>query len=447
MPTSSELHAAVPTLRQQFRGRVIVRGDADYDEARAVWNGAIDRHPVAVARCVDANDVKQAIAFAREHRLPVTIRGGGHNVAGTAVADGALCIDLSAMRTVTLDAEAKTVWAQAGATWGDVDRVTTPHDLAVSGGVVSETGIAGLSLGGGYSHQRRRDGMTIDNIVAIELVLADGREVRASADEHADLFWALRGGGATLGVVTAFEYRARPLGPDMAGMQLVYPLDRLREILTGWRELVRTAPDELSTHWMVWSLPVIDELPPELRGLPHVAVGGEYAGPVEDAEAAFAPFRAAFGEPLLDMGGVFPYAAVQQSYDPFFPKGDRYFWKSQYLPVLSNAACDVIEQWAPQRKHPRTLVIVRHLGGAIERVEADATAFGDRSAQYLMSVDSTWESPADDAANIAYTREFHDELFPYSDGRSYVNFASDGGDPIVDRVAEIKAKYDPDGIL
>ena len=446
MPTSTDLLSAASALREQFRGVVLLDGDDGYDEARSVWNGVIDRRPAVIARCVDVEDVKRALAFAREQSLPVTIRGGGHNVAGTAVADGALTIDLSAMRSVTCDPAARTVWAQAGATWGDVDRVTTPHDLAVSGGVVSETGIAGLSLGGGYSHQRRRDGMTIDNIIAVEIVLADGRAVRASEDEHSDLFWALRGGRAPLGVVTAFEYRCQPLGPEVAELHLAYPIERLEEILKAWREACRLLPDEVSSHWFVWSIPAVPGLPEELVGQPYVAVGGMYTGDPADAEAAFAPLRA-IGEPMLDLSVTEPYVQTQQAFDPFFPSGDRYFWKSQYLPVLSNAACDVIAKRAIERENPRTLVIIRQLGGAMERVDADATAFGDRSAQFLMSVDSCWSDPAEDEANIDYTRRFHDELFPYSDGRSYVNFASDGGDPISGRVGEVKAKYDPDGVL
>jgi FAD/FMN-containing dehydrogenase len=443
MAISSDSHAA---LRGRFGDAVLFRGDAGYDEARRVWNGVIDKHPAVIARCSSTDDVIAALAYAREQGLAIAVRGGGHNVAGTAVNDGGMVIDLSSMNAVAVDLSLGTATAQAGATWGDVDRATTPHGLAVPGGVVSQTGIAGLSLGGGYSHQRRRDGMTIDNMVSAEIVLADGRVVRTSEHEHADLFWALRGGRETLGVVTEFEYRMHPIGPEVLSMHVAYPIDAIDAVFERYEQLTHGVPDELSTALLVWTIPPVPGLPEEIVGLPYVGVVGLYAGPVEDGEEIIKPFQE-IAEPIADLTHVGAYLDEQSALDPLFADGQRYFWKSLYTKELTAGAMEIVKRRSLERPSPQTLMIIRHLGGEISRVAADATAFGDRSAQFLVSIDSTWQSPADDAANIAYTRAFYDELLPHSDGRSYVNFASDGGDAPPDRVRRIKAAYDPDGVF
>jgi FAD/FMN-containing dehydrogenase len=425
-----------------LRERLLFGGDAGYDEARRVWNGTIDRHPAVIARCTSTDDVVAAVAYAREQGLAIAIRGGGHNVAGTAVNDGGIVIDLSPMREVGVDVRGGTATAQGGATWGDVDRATTPHGLAVPGGVVSETGIAGLSVGGGYSHQRRRDGMTIDNLVSAQVVLADGSVVRASESEHADLFWALRGGRETLGVVTEFEYRMHPIGPAVLSMHVAYPLSAIDVVFERYRHFAAAAPDELSTALLVWTIPPVPGLPEEIVGLPYVGIVGLYAGPVEEGEEIIAPYRD-IAEPIADLTHVGTYLEEQSALDPLFASGQRYFWKSLYTEDLSDGAMEVIKRRSLERPSAQTLMIIRHLGGEISRVQADATAFGDRGAQYLVSIDATWQQPADDEANIAYTRAFHDELLPFSDGRNYVNFASDGGDPAPARVRQIKATYRP----
>lgn len=422
----------------------IVPGDAAYDDARAIWNGIIDLRPAVIARCESVEDVRAAIAHAREHGLHITVRGGGHNVAGSALSDGGLVIDLSAMTDVSVDLDAGTATVQGGATWGDVDRATTPHGLAVPGGVVSSTGVAGLALGGGYSHQRRRDGMTIDNIVSMEVVLADGSQVTTSEDEHPDLFWALRGGREPMGVVTSFEFRMHPIGPEVLSMHVAYPLEAIDVVFERYRQYAYAAPDELSTALLVWTIPPIPGLPEELVGRPYVGIAGLYAGPVEEGEELIQPYRE-IAEPLADLTHVGSYIDEQCALDPLFPDGQRYFWKSLYTDELSDAACEVIKRRSLERPSMQTLMIIRHLGGEISRVPADATAFGDRGAQYLVSIDSTWQRPEDDERNIAYTRAFHDELLPLSDGRSYVNFASDGGDEPPARVRAIKAQYDPEG--
>jgi FAD/FMN-containing dehydrogenase len=342
---------------------------------------------------------------------------------------------------------------QGGATWADVDSVTAPLGLATPGGVVSETGVAGLALSGGVSHHRRRDGMTVDNLVSAELVLADGRLIRASADEHPDLYWALRGGGGNFGVVTSFELRLHELGPEVFALNVAYPIDDAARVLAAWRDAVADAPDELSTAWMIWSLPVDDELPEELRGAPYVGVAGMWAGDPAEGERATRGLRE-LATPLLDMSGPIDYLDFQRSLDPFFPAGVRRYWKALYLDGYSDEAIDTTVDWSARRPSNETLVIVRHCGGAIARVGAEETAFGDRSSEWMLSIDSTWHDPAHDEVNIAYTRAFYDAALPFSDGKTYFNFPGllEEGDAAVrasyganhDRLAQIKAAYDPE---
>jgi FAD/FMN-containing dehydrogenase len=440
-------------LSERLAGEVVAPHHPDYETARRVWNGMIDKRPAAIARCADGDDVATAVRFAAEYGLPFTVRGGGHNVAGTAVVDDGLVIDLSQMRGVRIDRSGRTVHVQGGATWADVDRVTAPLGLATPGGVVSQTGVAGLALSGGVSHQRRRDGMTIDNLVSAEVVLADGRRVRASADDHSDLYWALRGGGGNFGVVTAFELRLHELGPEVFGLNVAYPIEDAARVLAGWRDAVADAPDELSTAGLVWSLPVVDELPGELRGLPYVGVAGMWAGDPDEGERATRRLRE-LAAPLVDMSGPVEYLDFQRSLDPFFPAGQRRYWKAVYLDGLSDAAVDTTVDWSELRPSSDTLVIIRHCGGAISRVAAEETAFGDRSSEWMLSIDSTWNDPAHDEVNIAYTRALWDAAAPFSTGQTYFNFPGlfEEGDAAMrasygagyDRLARIKAAYDPD---
>jgi FAD/FMN-containing dehydrogenase len=455
------IHPATPThlaaaLAERLAGQIITPLHAEYDTARRVWNGMIDKHPAAIARCADADDVAAAVRFAADHDLPLAVRGGGHNVAGTAVVDNGLVINLSAMRAVRIDPSGRTVHVQGGATWADVDRVTAPLGLATPGGVVSETGVAGLALSGGVSHQRRRDGMTVDNLVSAQVVLADGRRVRASAEEHPDLYWALRGGGGNFGVVTSFELRLHELGPEVFGLNVAYPIEDAARVLAGWRDAVVDAPDELSTAGFVWSLPVVDELPEQLRGAPHAGVVGMWAGDPAEGERATRALRE-LTTPLLDMSGPVNYLDFQRSLDPFFPVGVRRYWKALYLDGFSDAAIDTTVDWSNRRPSNDTLVIVRHCGGAIARVAAEETAFGDRSSEWMLSIDSTWHDPADDATNVDYTRAFYDAALPHSDGKTYFNFPGllEDGDAAVRasyganhaRLARVKAAYDPDNVF
>jgi FAD/FMN-containing dehydrogenase len=444
---------AAAELADLIAGDVVAPGDAGYDDARRVWNGMIDKHPLAIARCADAGDVAAVVRFAAEHGLPLAVRGGGHNAAGTAVVDDGVVIDLSALRGVRIDESGRTVHVEGGARWGDVDRITAPLGLATPGGVVSDTGVAGLALSGGVSHQRRRDGMTVDNLVSAEVVLADGSIVKASAVGHPDLYWALRGGGGNFGVVTSFELRLHELGPEVFGLNVAYPLEDAERVLAGWRDAVADAPDELSTAGFIWSLPVVDELPEELRGRPYVGVVGMWAGDPADGERATSRLRE-LATPLLDLSGPVDYLEFQGALDPFFPAGVRRYWKALYLDDFGDEAVGATVEWSNRRPSNDTLVIVRHCGGAISRVDGDATAFGDRSSDWMLSIDSTWSDAADDDANIAYTRAFWDAALPFSSGKTYFNFpglheegetgvrASYGANH--ERLAAVKAAYDPE---
>ncbi len=444
-------------LAERIAGEVIAPDHPGYEQARRVWNGMIDRRPALIARCADAGDVGRCIRFAADRGLPLAVRGGGHNVAGTAVVDDGLVIDLSAMRAVRIDEAGRTVHVQGGATWADVNRVTAPRGLAAPGGVVSETGVAGLALSGGVSWQRRRDGMTIDNLVSAEVVLADGRRVRASADEHPDLHWAIRGGGGNFGVVTSFELLMHPLGPEVFEASVAYPIEDAARVLAGWRDAVAGAPDELSSVGFIWSLPVVPELPEHLRGRPYVGVAGMWAGDPVEGERATRPLRE-LATPLLDMSATKPYIELQRELDAYFPAGLRYYWKALYLDGLGDAAVDATVDWSLRRPSERTLVVIRHCGGAISRVGAEETAFGDRSSEWMLSIDSTWDDPRDDARNIAWTRDYWDDARRFSQqAKTYFNFPGlleEGEAAVRDsyganhaRLARIKAKYDPHNVF
>src|SRR5688500_17958512 len=416
-----------------FRGRLISADHADYDIARAVWNGAIDRRPRLIARCIGTADVIAAVRFARDHDLEIAIRGGGHNVAGTAVCDEGIVIDLSAMRAVRVDPAGRRAWVQGGALWGDVDHETQAHGLATTGGIVSHTGVAGLTLGGGIGWLMRKHGLTADNLLAADVVTADGELLRASADEHPDLFWALRGGGGNFGVVSSFELRLHPVGPDVLAGAILWDAGDTAEVLRFYRDFVRDAPDELTTVVRFGTAPPLSVIPEELHWRPVVLVGACHVGPIRDAEAVLRPLRA-FGRALLDRIGTTPYVSHQSALDSTVPHGWRYYWKSTYLPELHDDLIDVIAEHAFACTSPRSYVAMFHLGGAVSRVPEGATAFGNRHACQAVTFDAVWRSGEDYAErDIAWTRRFLAALDGYREG-VYVNFlgADEGGDRIRD---------------
>lgn len=417
----------------------------------------IDRRPALIARCSGAADIIDAVNFAREQDLLVAVRGGGHNVAGQAVCDDGLVIDLSAMRAVRVDPVNRTVRAQGGALWADVDRETQVFGLATTGGVVSTTGIAGLTLGGGYSWHRRKHGMSIDNLLSADVVTADGELLHASEEEHPDLFWAIRGGGGNFGIVTSFEYRLHELGPEVMFLGCMYPMENIRNVASAWRAFMDGAADEITVDCVAWSIPPHPAFPEELHHRPVAIVAGMYAGPAHEGRKALQPLRE-LGEPVLDLSDVMPFTAVQQAYDPFFPSGELlHYWKSIYLDRMDDEVIDAISKWAEERPGPRILMSTRPMGGAVSRVPADATAIGDRSAPFLLSIDSMWENPDESERNIAWTRACWADMKRFSNGAVYFNFPGflEEGEELLrtsfganyERLARIKAKYDPDNFF
>jgi FAD/FMN-containing dehydrogenase len=446
----------VDALRASLRGDVIGREDPGYDRERAVWNGLIDRHPAAIARCVDADDVIGAVRVAREHRPVVSVRGGGHQVAGSAVCDDGLVIDLSAMREVTVDPEARTAHVQAGARWADVDRATQAFGLATPGGEVSVTGVAGLTLGGGIGATMRAYGLSCDNLRAVEAVTADGTLRTASRHEHPDLFWALRGGGRGLGVVTSFEFGLHPLGPEVASALVLYPYDDAERVLRAWREYAGEAPDEVTPEIGLWSIPPLPDLPEELHGEPVVFVASLFCGPAGEADPVLAPLRQ-LGAPLLDLSATGPYVEAQSALDDLFPAGGRYYWKSHFLDELSDAAIAAMLEHAALRPTPESVIYIRTLGGAIARVGADETAYAHRAASFNVSVDAIWSEPALDEAAIGWARSTWNALSPHGTGGVYLNFSGLGEEEdgvrraalgaSEERVDQVRRAYDPEGLF
>src|SRR5207253_1918829 len=354
---------AVAGLSERVRGAVLTPGDPRYDEARELWNALIDRRPALIVQCSGAADVVDAVNFAREQGLVLSIKAGGHNVAGNAVNDAGIVLDLSQMRGVHVDPDAQTVRVQGGATWGDCDRETQLFGLAVPGGVVSTTGVAGLTLHGGIGHLRRKYGLSIDNLVSVDIVTADGQFRRASATENEDLFWAVRGAGSNFGVVTSFEFRAHPVGPMVSVGAIFYPLEEARTILPAWRDFMTTAPEELSSLAICWSVPPHPPFPPEIHGTPVVVVAAAYSGSVEDGERIVQPLRE-LAEPVVDASGPWPWLGLQSGFDAIFPKGELRYWKSRSVTELSDEVIDEIISLASRRPTPLTDIVTWHHGGA-----------------------------------------------------------------------------------
>jgi FAD/FMN-containing dehydrogenase len=444
-------------LAGSIAGELIAPGDGAYDEARAVWNGAIDRRPALIARCAGAPDVAAALRHARERDLLVAVRGGGHGVAGQAVCDDGIVIDLSPMRGVAVDPVARTARAQGGVLWGELDAATQEHGLATVGGIVTHTGIAGLTLGGGIGWLMRRHGATVDNLLAAEVVTADGEVLRASADEHPELFWGLRGGGGNFGVVTELEYRVHPVGPTVLAGPLFYALEDAPEVLRHYRDFVAAgAPDELTTILNLRQAPALEFVPPELHGRPVAAVIVCWAGELRRGEQVLGELRR-FGRPLLDAIAPRPYVELQQLFDPGLPHGWHYYWKSWELPPLSDGAIDALVEHAGRITSPRSYLIVFQLGGAIGRVGEHETAYGQRDAAHNVNISAVWlpDDPAGEQ-HVRWVRECYDAVEPFATGRAYVNFLGDEGQARVRaaygeqryaRLVALKRAHDPDNVF
>lgn len=446
----------VEGLRAALAGDVVAPGEPGYDDARKVWNGVIDRYPAAVAYCSSTADVVEAVRLAREHRPEVSVRGGGHQIAGSGVCDGGLVIDVSRMNGVHVDPDTRTARVQAGARWADVDRATQLFGLATTGGEVSKTGVAGLTLGGGMGNLQRAHGLACDNLRAIEIVTADGVVRRASATEHSDLLWAARGAGRGLGVVTSFEFDLHPLGPDVALAQVVYPYHELETALRGWRDLALAAPETVSPEAIPWAVPPDPQLPAELHGQKVLFAIGVYAGDPAEAGPVLAPFGR-LGTPLLDLSGTVPYVDIQSVSDELFPDGGRYYFKSHNMDELTDDAIAELVACDERRPNPESLIAIRTLGGAIDRVSPDESAYPHRGARFNVSIDANWSDSADDERVIGWVRESWEAMRPFANGGVYINFAGFDDEADVGREAvfgvdtarleRVLAQYDPDGLF
>jgi FAD/FMN-containing dehydrogenase len=441
---------AVSALRGKVRGTVALPGEDGYEAARTIWNAMIDRRPGLVVRCLDAADVINAVKIVRDEKLLVAVRGGGHNIAGNAVCDGGLLIDLSLMRAVHIDPASRTARVEPGATLADFDKEAQEFGLVTPLGINSTTGVAGLTLGGGFGWTTRKFGLTIDNLISAEVVTADAKLVRASEKENPDLFWALRGGGGNFGVVTSFEFKLHPLGPEVLSGLIVHPLEHAGELLPAFRRIAKEAPDELTTWIVMRKAPPLPFLPAEWHGKEVLIFAACNAGDMKDGEKALQGLRA-LGKPIADVISPHPFAAWQAAFDPLLTPGARNYWKSHDFADLPDAAINVILDAVRQLPSPECEVFIAHVGGAMARVAADATAFPNRDAHFIMNVHTRWQDKAQDRACIAWARRLFEAAAPFASGSVYVNFMPDDENDRVEkaygtnygRLAEIKRRYDP----
>ena len=453
--------SSLAELRETVRGPVLTPSDPGFADTRVPFNAMHADRPDLVVRCSGTADVVAAVSFARDHGLEIAVRGGGHSIAGLSSADGGMLIDLSLMNAVDVDPEARVVRVQGGALLGDVDHETQAFGLATPLGTASETGVAGLALGGGYGWLRRRDGLTSDNLICAQVVCADGRVRTASNDINPDLLWALRGGGGNFGVVTSFTFRLHPVGPLVAFAGAFYPLAEAPAVLRAWRDWIPSAPDDVTPAANVFgtAMPAAAGLPEPVHGEKVVVVAGMHAGAPEEGMAALQPLRE-LGTPLADVSQIMPFTAVQSAFDAFFPRGQlQSYWTSTYLDELSDEAIDTMTRLAHDRRPGRSDVEIVNfellpMGGAVSRVDPTATAFGQRGASYLVAVDGNWSDAADNAEQIRWVREAWRRVSAFGGGATYLNFSSRddsrAGDRLAGnlrRLAEVKATYDPGNLF
>lgn len=447
--------AATPALEEtvlefqaSLRGTLLRPGDTGYEEGRRVWNGLIDRRPAVIVRCAGAGDVIRAVGFARDLGLPLSVRGGGHNVAGNAMCDGGVAIDLSRMKGIRVDPSRRTVRAEGGVTWGELDWETQAFDLATTGGIVSTTGIAGLTLGGGIGWLARTCGLACDNLLSVDLVTADGRLLTVTPGEHGDLLWALRGGGGNFGVATSLEYRLHPVGPVFGGV-LIHRFEAARDLLRLYRDFTATTPPELACF------PVLTS---SSEGAPVAVIAVCYSGPSEAGERALRPLRA-FGSPLMDGIGPMRYTALQSMLDGFYPPGLLNHWKSGFLTELSDEAIDTMITYSADRPSPMCHMAIEELGGAVSRIDAEETAFAHRDRRYNFLCLGMCADPAEVEGCIRWSRGFWEAMQPFSSGGVYVNYLgaeSEEGEGRVraaygaakyERLSALKARYDPTNLF
>jgi len=444
----------VDAFAPRISGGLLTAADSGYDEARKVWNGTVDRRPALIARCLNDADVQSAVRFASAHRMLVSVRGGGHHIAGNAVAEAGLMIDLSGMRTVSVDARARTARVGPGALLGDFDRAAQAHALATPLGINSTTGVAGLTLGGGFGWLTRRYGMTVDNLLAATVVTADSQVRVASEISEPDLFWAIRGGGGNFGVATSFEFRLHPVGPEIYAGLIVYPFAQAQRVLRAWRDFTTDAPDELSVWGLLRKAPPLPFLPASVHGTEVVVLVVAYSGDVAAGQQAAAPLLE-FGRPVGSALGPTPYAAFQSAFDPLLTPGGRNYWKSNNFSHLTDAALEVAIDSASQLPGPECEIFLAQLGGAMARVNPSATAYSARDARYVMNVHGRWSNPRDDSRIRSWARQSFGNAAPHATGSGYVNFLTeDESERVVasygvnyPRLQMAKRRFDPDNLF
>ncbi|MDY0964566.1 FAD-binding oxidoreductase [Massilia sp. CFBP9026] len=441
-------------LRGVIRGEILQANDPGYDDARAVWNAMIDRHPAIIVRCAGTADVRASLAYARNHQLRLAVRGGGHNIAGSALCDDGLVIDLSRMKSVQVDPERRRAWVEGGATLRDFDHEAQAYGLATPLGINSTTGVAGLTLGGGFGWLSRTLGLAADNLLSSEMVTADAGRLQVSATEHPDLFWAIRGGGGNFGVVTRFEFALHPVGPHIKAGLIVYPFDQARSVLQQYRDAVATMAPDLTVWAVLRKAPPLPFLAPQVHGQDVLVLPVFSPSPSDAVDAGIARM-AKLGEPLGMHVGPMPYAAWQQIFDPMLTPGARNYWKSHNFAQLSDGAIDVVMRYAGNLPTSQCEIFLGLLGGQAGAPPPQATAYPHRDALYVMNVHTRWDDPADDERCIAWARDFFADATPYASGGVYVNFMpQDEGERTSDayganyaRLAQIKATYDPDNLF
>jgi len=444
----------VAVLRGKLRGTVALPGEDGYDAARTIWNAMIDRRPALVARCLDAADVINAVKLARDEKLLVAVRSGGHNIAGNAVCDGGLLIDLSLMKSVRVDPASGTARVEPGATLADFDKEAQAFGLATPLGINSTTGVAGLTLGGGFGWTTRKFGLTVDNLISADVVTADAKLVRVSEKEHQDLFWALRGGGGNFGIVTSFEFKLHPLGPEVLSGLIVHPLEKAGELLPEFRRIANEAPDELTIWAVMRKAPPLPFLPTEWHGKEVLIFAACYSGDMEEGQKAVKPLRA-LGSPIVDVISPHQFTDWQAAFDPLLTPGARNYWKSHDFTDFPNAAIKVILDAVRSLPSPECEVFIAHVGGAMARVDANATAWANRDAHFIMNAHTRWRDKAQDSACIAWARQLFEATAPFASGSVYVNFMPEDENERVEKayganywqLAEIKRRYDPDNFF
>ena len=441
-------------LKGMIKGSVLSADDPGYEEARQIWNAMIDRRPAMIVQCADADDVPTAIALARRNNLEISIRGAGHNIAGNALCNDGMVIDFSNMKKVRVDAEKRRAYVEPGATLADLDEATQAHGLATPVGINSTTGIAGLTLGGGFGWLTRKYGMTIDNLVSVDVITAEGRNIRASETDNADLFWAIRGGGGNFGVLTQFEFQLFPVGPEIFAGLMVFPFSQAKQILHKYRQFVNSAPEELNVWVVLRKAPPLPFLPENVHGKEVVILPIFYSGAVAEAEKLIAPLRA-FGDAHGEHLGVQPYVAWQKAFDPLLTPGARNYWKSHNFTELADGAVDSIIEFAGKLPSPQCEIFIGMIAGAPNRIAPDVMAYVHRDAKFVLNVHGRWDEAKDDQKCIGWARDFFKASAPYASAGAYVNFmTAEEGDRVVaaygsnyDRLVQIKKHYDPDNIF